>query len=1484
MSNLFKYIRNIVIICLLFFNKAMAVNYNMSNSTISTCSANFYDNGGNAANYGANQNLTMTINPATPGQYINVNFSSFALQNAADFLYIYDGTNTSAPLMGIYTGTYSPGTIGARNPSGALTFKFISNGGTQLAGWSATISCSTPGTTGNYLMTNNAVDTICTANFYDSGGSGNNYTANENSTMTFYPSTAGTYMSVIFSLFATSNNSDFFYIYDGPNNSSPLVGKYSGSTSPDTIVARNPSGCLTFVFTSNATGQTTGWIASLSCSATPGSNSGSYPMTNNAVDTICGGKFYDTGGSGNNYNASENNVMTFYPSTPGQYISVSFSSFQTESARDYLYIYDGPSIASPIIGIYSGLTNPVNIGARNALGCLTFKYTSNGSTQNIGWIASINCSPTPGSSTGVYPMTNGANLTLCSGTFYDSNGPSNYSANENITTTIYPETPGTYLQIIFSAFLTQANTDLFYIYDGPSTTSPLIGIYSGAVSPVNIAARNALGCLTFVFTSNGATGSTGWTATLACSPTPGTSNGVYPLSNGAVVTTCGGFFYDGQGSAANYIANIRDTTTFYPATIGQYLQLDFTAFQTESFNDQFYVFDGSSVSAPLIAIYSGLTSPVSIVARNPLGCITIVFVSNASAQFLGWAATISCSATPGTSTGVYPISNNAVDTICGGIFYDIGGSAGNYRNSQNETMTFFPATAGQYLMVNFSGMLTEGFVDFLYIYDGTSASAPLLGRYSGSSSPCSMTATNSDGALTFKFTSNGATVNTGWVATLSCVASACANSGCYSMTNNGVTRACGGIFYDSGGSLSNYTTNENSTTTFYPTSGQYVQLVFTSFLTQAATDFLYIYDGPSIASPLIGTYSGVVSPGTVTSTHATGALTVRFTSNGSVQNTGWAANVLCTGSVGTTTWTGANNTVWTQISNWANNCTSPSCPVNALIPPTANNPRISVNTNVKNITIDLGATLTIDPGVTLSVCGDFTNNGSIVLSNTSTLLFNNASVVQNISGSITAANRIGNIVISKTGGSVILGSDIDIGGSLVTSDNLSIFNSSGRNLKIYGDFINASGSTTFTNTAGGTIEFTGSTAQNFSPGGLLALNNVIVNKAAGDLTLVGNNLILGSSGVLTLTSGKIITGVNETVVQNVSISSITGYNNSNFVQGYLRRFISGSPALYDFPVGNLAKGFQNINIAFTTATAIPDIVASFDFWPSVPVGPVSSDCSYNADYSLLPSLNNGYWTLTPSANPNSGSYDVMVNNNNYSNQAPASYWTVMQANNPAGPWSLAGNCDSTSTVAVSYRRALNGFGHFATGQAPNTLPVSLVSFTGKNENRKNNLDWITASEINNSYFIIEKSLNGIDFFNLGTIRGAGNSTIRRYYSFADENPYPESFYKLKQVDFNGNFKYSETISIKSFTRNHFIDISPNPNKGNFKIIYNGKAGEKLIIKVLDIYGREVYFNLEILDQDFLNKEIDLVNIGTGIYFVEMYSETEKIFSHKLFIE
>ncbi len=169
-------------------------SYNMSNGTISTCSGNFYDSGG-TGNYGNNQNFTYTICPSTSGSKISVSFSSLSLENNFDFLYIYDGNSTAAPLIGTYTNTNNPGTINAsaNNTSGCLTFRFTSDGSVVSTGWVGIISCITPcqTITANFLSSNPAPQadgiirvcpgtpvTFTGSGTFSNSGNGSNYTWN----------------------------------------------------------------------------------------------------------------------------------------------------------------------------------------------------------------------------------------------------------------------------------------------------------------------------------------------------------------------------------------------------------------------------------------------------------------------------------------------------------------------------------------------------------------------------------------------------------------------------------------------------------------------------------------------------------------------------------------------------------------------------------------------------------------------------------------------------------------------------------------------------------------------------------------------------------------------------------------------------------------------------------------------------------------------------------------------------------------------------------------------------------------------------------------------------------------------------------------------------------------------------------------------------------------------------------------------------------
>ncbi len=134
-----------LIVFLLLLNWAHAQNHPASGSTtVNTCSSSYFDTGGSGSNYNNNQNSLVTICPSTPGQYVTVTFNDFDIENNFDYMYIFDGDHAASQLIGIYTGTGSPGTITASstNTSGCLSFRFYSDGATTNSGWDASITCT----------------------------------------------------------------------------------------------------------------------------------------------------------------------------------------------------------------------------------------------------------------------------------------------------------------------------------------------------------------------------------------------------------------------------------------------------------------------------------------------------------------------------------------------------------------------------------------------------------------------------------------------------------------------------------------------------------------------------------------------------------------------------------------------------------------------------------------------------------------------------------------------------------------------------------------------------------------------------------------------------------------------------------------------------------------------------------------------------------------------------------------------------------------------------------------------------------------------------------------------------------------------------------------------------------------------------------------------------------------------------------------------
>lgn len=280
-----------------------AQDYVMQNGTITTDTGNFYDSGGNSANYSSNENLTLTFFPETQGNVIRINFSEFQIEENANCLYdymeVYNGSSTAAELIGVYCTGSELWEITATNGEGALTFVFISDGSFELTGWSGTISSVSPSSITEYLMSDMDITTD-SGTYYDSGGELGAYTANETHTQTFYPTTSGNMLEFIFTSFdvetQSSCNFDWLSIYDGTSDAANLIGTYCNSNPPDTIRATNPDGALTFVFSSDGSAEYNGWIATINSIApiplvaefTASATSGTAPVSIHFEDLSTG--------------------------------------------------------------------------------------------------------------------------------------------------------------------------------------------------------------------------------------------------------------------------------------------------------------------------------------------------------------------------------------------------------------------------------------------------------------------------------------------------------------------------------------------------------------------------------------------------------------------------------------------------------------------------------------------------------------------------------------------------------------------------------------------------------------------------------------------------------------------------------------------------------------------------------------------------------------------------------------------------------------------------------------------------------------------------------------------------------------------------------------------------------------------------------------------------------------------------------------------
>jgi len=227
--------------------------------------------------------------------------------------------------------------------------------------------------------------------------------------------------------------------------------------------------------------------------------------------------------------------------------------------------------------------------------------------------------------------------------------------------------------------------------------------------------------------------------------------------------------------------------------------------------------------------------------------------------------------------------------------------------------------------------------------------------------------------------------------------------------------------------------------------------------------------------------------------------------------------------------------------------------------------------------------------------------------------------------------------------------------------------------------------------------------------------------------------------------------------------------------------------------------------------------------------------------------------------------------------------------------------NSTGTVALQYRRSESD--HTVTVPGPlfgssialefapinSVLPVELESFTYSVNENNVNLFWIVSSQINNSGFEIERSYvennSSDEWIKVGNVSGSGSTTNVQQYTFSDRNlPTGKYAYRLKQIDFNGNFEYFELINSVQIGVPKKFRLSqnyPNPFNPVTFINFDIQEDSKIVLKIYDNTGREVRMLVnEFKLAGYYKVELNGSDLSSGVYFCNLqtdkFSDTKKM--------
>lgn len=408
----------------------------------------------------------------------------------------------------------------------------------------------------------------------------------------------------------------------------------------------------------------------------------------------------------------------------------------------------------------------------------------------------------------------------------------------------------------------------------------------------------------------------------------------------------------------------------------------------------------------------------------------------------------------------------------------------------------------------------------------------------------------------------------------------------------------------------------------------------------------------------------------------------------------------------------------------------------------------------------------------------------------------------------------------------------------------------------------------------GIVELAGSNNQTItSANSIPVIQRLVVNKTASTNSVTLNSPVsIGNAA--TFTTG-IVNSTSTNYINFAAGSSVSGASSASYVDGPVRK--TGSAA-FTFPTGDNAIYRP---IAITAPASATDAFTAQYFKAAQSYGGSSTFTS-----PLYTVSGCEHWILDRTT----GTSEVSVTLGWNSADCPIDSYvtdpaTLVVARWDGSEWVSHGNGGTTGNATagtVTSSAAVTSFSPFALGSTTsnNPLPVELTSFAcNKVSNGTVQLAWITASESNSDYFSIEKSDDGISFQSIGKKEASENSTTVVKYTFTDNAPNAgKAYYRLKQVDLDGQSKYSDLCFVNNELEEYKLKIYPNP-AGNIVYINLG-IEESPVVSMFNNWGDEV--PVRMYDGDG-GKVLDTTGLPDGLYIVQV-TINRKVFKEKVIVQ